>query len=475
MENGYSNHIAYFVHSTSIMSLTGHPASFWRTSFYQHCVPNGTSSTIGHPVRDEMLVENRHSRPRFRRPVRDGILFAFIATVFLWLTSCDDAKRYEISGNDSTPPGAPEFVESKPLAGGARIFFLPPDDEDLLYIEASYTNDAGKIVRFSASYFAEWVDVLGFGSAGEHAVELCAIDRAGNRSTIVPVTVEALEPPLVALAKSVQVLSSFSALMVQWINTLKQPLYVKVELIYTKDGVLSRYPSVTFNAQQMENPEPEIKTIGGLEVNENDPVLVNVTVSDKYDNVCHAMDTTINLLIDGVLDKQEWKLPPPGTAMGNVTQVNAQRMEEVMDGIIDTEIENFLITYQPNPWNLLIDLGEEYELSRVVTHQRWSGYSGTTFGVLDYRGNLYRGDNVLTYRLYSWNETAQTWGWLSDFNIFTPVVTIDSEYTKLGEAGDMSFIFPIVPQFSKPTRWLRFEAVNGKYISEITLHGRKAR
>jgi len=98
------------------------------------------------------------------------------------MAGCEEAKRYEISGGDNTPPGAPIFLDSRPLVGGARVFFLPPDDEDLLYIEASHTSEAGKILRFSASYFAESIDVYGFGRDGYHNIELCAVDRSGNRS-----------------------------------------------------------------------------------------------------------------------------------------------------------------------------------------------------------------------------------------------------------------------------------------------------
>ena len=45
---------------------------------------NGGCRAIGHPVRDEMLVENRHSQPRSHRPVRDGIMSLTGHTASLW-------------------------------------------------------------------------------------------------------------------------------------------------------------------------------------------------------------------------------------------------------------------------------------------------------------------------------------------------------------------------------------------------------
>ena len=381
---------------------------------------------------------------------------------------CEEARRFEIVSDDSMPPGQPVFVDSKPLAGGARIFFQPPADEDLLFVEASYISTVGKELRFSASYFTDSLDVYGFDKEGEHIIELCAVDRAGNRSASIPAMVESLEPAAVSVAKSVEVLSSFSSMMLKWINVSSDPLYVWVDLSYTQNGIRREHTTV-FNTHQSET-----RSVDSLNLYANEQVTVKVSVRDKYDNVAQAKDTAIVLLTDEAIDKDAWTLPASGTRIGSIMQVNGLRLEASIDGIVDIDLENYFITSQTNPWNLIIDLGDEYELSRIVTHQRWTGYI-TTFGVEDYRGNLYRGNNVLTYDLYGWDETQQTWDFFSRRMITQPVVITDSEYTMLGKAGDMAFLYPEEPKFSKPTRWFRLEAVNGTYISEITLYGRKAR
>ena len=165
-----------------------------------------------------------------------GILL--IPTILIVLIGCEEAKRYEISGDDSTPPGSPIFIDSKPLHGGARIFFRAPADEDVLLVEASYANAEGKIVRFTASYFTDSLDVMGFGSEGSHQIELCAVDRAGNRSTSIRETVTALEPPVIAIAKTVRVFPSFSAMLVYWENIFSNTtFYVLVDFSYMQNGV----------------------------------------------------------------------------------------------------------------------------------------------------------------------------------------------------------------------------------------------
>ena len=394
------------------------------------------------------------------------VIIPFIAMI---VAGCEESKRFEISSSSGNPPGAPTFVESVPLAGGARVFFRPPSDFDVLYIEASYVNIAGKTVRFAASFAAGSVDVYGFNREGEHTIELCAVNRAGDRSTSVRCTVEASEPVLITVAKSLHVLSSFSAVLLKWENDTEEPLYVWVDLSYTQNGVRREHTTV------LNTYQTEIRSIDSLKLFAGEQVSVKVNVRDKYDNAIQAKDTSIVLLVDEVLPKGGWSLPESGSAMGGVVQVNGLRIDAVIDGVIDIDAENYFITLQPNPWNLIIDLGEEYELSRIVTHQRWSGYNSG--GAVDPRGNLYRGDNVMAYNLYVWDETALSWGSpLLRHAINLPVVTSDNEYMLIGKAGDKTFISPEEPKFTAPTRFVRYEALNstGKCISEITLYGRKA-
>jgi len=396
--------------------------------------------------------------------------YSFRTTVLLLLAiiiGCEESKRFEISGSDNTPPGTPIFIESQPLSGGARIFFQPPPDLDVLYIEASYQNVAGKLIRFAASFAAGSVDVYGLDRAGEHQIVLCAVDRAGNRSENVNVTIIALEPIVVTVANSVDVLSSFASMLVRWQNESEDPLYVWVDISYTQNGVRREHTTV-FNTYQTET-----RSIEGLNLFDNEPVSVKVTVRDKFDQLVLAKDTTIVLLIDAVIPKEGWKFPDVGTEMGDISQVNGLRMDVVKDGLYDIDAENYFFSLVENPWNLIIDLGDEYEISRILTHQRWSGYNASS-GVVVVRGNLYRGDNILSSNLYGWDKVNQTWELFSRRVIIPPVVSTEGAYTIMGQEGDMDYIYPDVPQFSKPTRFFRVEAINGSSISEITLYGRKA-
>ena len=71
-----------------------------------------------------------------------------------------------------------------------------------------------------------------------------------------------------------------------------------------------------------------------------------------------------------------------------------------------------------------------------------------------------------------WNETTGKWEFCSRQDITVPVVKQENEYILSGDAGDEAFFFPDRPHFSIPTRYLRIEALRGRYLSEITLFGK---
>jgi hypothetical protein len=129
----------------------------------------------------------------------------------------------------------------------------------------------------------------------------------------------------------------------------------------------------------------------------------------------------------------------------------------------------------------MIDLGGEYELSRVVTHQRHRSNTG-----FEIKGMYYIDTNVGVYNMYISDEDETgtiTWDSISRNKIVFPAGLTEMEYKQLGMAGDMAYFYPDDPQFTKPTRWFRYEALFGfgsNYtstntisLSEITLYAKK--
>lgn len=418
------------------------------------------------------------------------IYLLLVAAVLLVITSCEEEKVHRAVSNDKTPPQPPTGVTYQPLYGGARFFYDVPNDEDLLSIEAVYTNTQGNSFSFSASYFVDSLDVYGFGDTINYEIGLYAVDRAGNRSTPVNVTVKPLESAISRVIKSLSLKPAFGSFFIDWMNELKQSINIYVDFSYAQNGETKAFTSV-FSS----NLENDRRFVEDLDLSSDDPVKINVRVSDIYGNISEPVDLgEINLLEDIILPKNDWFLPLANDTVGGVPQGYGDNVEgrlvSVIDGIIDEGNNlNFMHTGGRGrtgnsadgnmPWNVIIDLGDHYELSRIVTHQRHMDFCGDLC-----QGQYYRGENVGLYEMFIWDDDTNEWVYVSQNKIEVPVGLSELEIVKKGKEGDMAYMYPDEPQYTKPTRWFRYRAMKGfggnytldnaNCLSEITLFGKKA-
>ncbi len=413
-----------------------------------------------------------------------------IAAVLLVATSCEEEKVHRATSDDQIPPQPPTEITYEPLYGGARFFYDAPDDEDLLSVEAVYTNKQGDSFSFSASYFVDSLDVYGFGDTIDYEIDLYAIDRAGNRSTPVSVTVRPLESAISRVVNSLELKPAFGSFFVDWINELEQSINVYIDFNYTQSGESRSFTSV-FSS----NLEEDRRFIEDLDLSSEDPVNVSIRVSDIYGNISEPLDMgEIHLLEDMTLPKEGWVLPLNSDSVGGVPQAFGDNVEgrlvSVIDGIIDEGNNlNFMHTGGRGrtgdsddgnmPWNVIIDLGDHYELSRILTHQRHMDFCGDLC-----QGQYYRGENVGLYEMYIWDDDTQAWEYVSENKIEVPEGLSELEIVKKGKEGDEAYMYPDEPQYTKPTRWFRYRAMKGfggnytldnaNCLSEITLYGRRA-
>lgn len=413
-----------------------------------------------------------------------------IAALLILISSCDDDINRNKS-DDSTPPSPVTNVEYKPLFGGARFFYTLPNDEDLLHVEASYTNDKDKTYSFSASYFVDSLDVYGFGDIKSHEVQLYAVDRAGNKSQPVAVKVTPLEPAITRVGESLEVKPAFNSFFVDWKNELEQSINIYVDFSYTQNGEKKEFTSV-FSS----NLPEDRRFVENLRLSSGEPVKVKIRVADIYDNITDPIDMgEVSLLTDIEIPKSDWYLPPANDSMGGIPQAFGDalegRLRYLIDGIIDRgDNLNFMHTGSRGrtgdsddgnmPWNVIIDLGAEYKLSRIVTHQRHSGGINNVN-----RGQYYKYENVGLYEMFTWDEDNSEWVYVTEHMIPVPEGLSELEFVKKGEAGDQAYMYPDDPKFTKPTRYFRYRATKGfsanytrddaNCLSEITLFGQKVK
>jgi hypothetical protein len=417
--------------------------------------------------------------------------FLLISVIVLFC-SCSEEKRYDINSDDILPPGAPVVSRYEALNGAVRIFYTPPTDKDVASVDAQFTRRSdGQTFRHSTSYFSNSILIPGLSDTIEYGVELYAVDRAGNRSPAVIYPVKPLPSAILKVKETMIVKGGFNAVFLRWANELKEPVNVFVDYSFTMDGE-ARSLTRVFTSSTKDNRY----FINDIAIPSDSPIKVRYRISDIYENYTeYSKDTTIYVLKDMEVPKLDpdrnpyWILPLSGTVPFNaygdrVKQVFGDvmdgRMQKVIDGIIDkNESLNYMMADAAHPWSLIIDLGQKYELSRIITHQRHTA-PDTDFSEVG-RGGYYRQGNIGQYRMYRWDEDTRLWELISYHKIEMPQGTLSElEWNKLGRAGDLAYMYPDDPKYTKPTRWFRYEALSGfndNYasgsggsLSEITLY-----
>jgi len=452
-------------------------------------------------------------------------IIILLVSVIAGISACTEEQRYMSSKEDPTPTGAPTNISYKPLYGGARLFYTVPRDEHLASVNAEYTNERGDTYFFSSSFYKDSLDVIGFGDEKEYTVYLYGVNRAGVASKKVPYQVTPLEPAISRVAKSIVLLPGFSSVLLDWENELEQVVNVYASYQYMDNGTPRDLMQAFSSTKAIDR-----RFVEGIFPDEDTPVAVQVWVEDRYGNQSEKIDFgDVFVLTDAPLDKSIMKFPEAmdsyvttrnGTAVN--TFVPAMygnhlegRMWKLIDGVICRYNNlNFFHTggyghngrtsgtsytegpyagrgnMGPNiPWNIIIDLGDYYQLSRIVTVQRHSGNAENTD-----RGQYYRSENCGRFLLYYFDEDELTWvattpttgeqGFIPGQKTPIPVGISDLEWVLLGEAGDMSYFYPVNPQYTKPTRWFRYECLacfdtnytstNANCMSELTIYGKKA-
>ncbi|MDR0566718.1 MAG: DUF4959 domain-containing protein [Prevotellaceae bacterium] len=420
------------------------------------------------------------------------ISFLLICTIPLFCASCSEEARYDINSSDATPPGAPVISRYEPLNGAVRIFYTPPTDADVISVDVQYTRKSdAKTFRFSTSYFSNSILVPGLADTVTYELELYAVDRAGNHSPKIVYPVKPLESAILKVKREMIIKGGFDAVFVKWTNELKEIVNVFMEYTFTLNNE-TRTLTKVFSSSIKDN----MYYITDLNLPPDSPIKIKYWTADNYENVTDYVDTVqVFVLKDMEVPKVDpdrtpyWVLPESNTiplaekgalvrqVFGNTAD---GRIDKVIDGLIDeNESLNYMMTEAAHPWSLIIDLRRYYELSRIVTHQRHTD-ANTDFSSVG-RGGYYRSGNIGQYRMYRWDEETNVWELISFHKIEMPQGTLSElEYNKLGRAGDMAYMYPDDPRYTKPTRWFRYEALSGfsnNYaagtggsLSEITLY-----
>mgnify|MGYP005742746857 FL=1 len=162
----------------------------------------------------------------------------FKITIFILLLACVDDSTHGPYGSDNTAPGLVSINEVINTPGGAIIYFTPPNDEDLLYVKASFTDENEIDREVIVSSVIDSLNIVGFAEEGDYPVDVFAVDRGENESEAVQVTISPLEAPIHAILNSMVGTQDFGGINIAYQNPTRAEVSLNIStcLLYTSDA-----------------------------------------------------------------------------------------------------------------------------------------------------------------------------------------------------------------------------------------------
>lgn len=374
-------------------------------------------------------------------------------------------------GADTIPPKPVSHVKVKALNGGALISYQLPDDHDLLYVKAEYTNSLGQDVFRASSRFSNTIEIDGFNDTLSHNVKIYCVDQHNNQSVPVEISVQPLISFIYLVQQSIQIKPDLGGVKINWQNPLEKTVFV---YLYSNDNNQEKVHILSSSKAE------EQFVIRGMDsVYYNFSTLVEDFNGNKTEKL--YLDR-VKPLFEEKIDKSSWTLVQSLSVNGNAWE---GRTVNFWDDIIDTKesaADNsyFIINRDNNggslnfPLDIVIDLNKNIILNRFVVWQRAYWYIQGNNGVsADYY--YYQNENLRSFKLYASND-KQTWLLLGSFDIGDPKdANGNIPASKIQEAIDGHHFE--LEQASDPFRYLKFSITSNYgsetnvYGSEITLYG----
>ena len=388
-------------------------------------------------------------------------LFLVPLLIFL-VTGCSKSDD-----GDTTPPGALTVQNVTPTNGGGIIEYTLPDDNDILYVRAEYTNSNGVDVSRASSSYNNTIEISGLNQTTALTITLYVVDEDYNQSTPIYVELIPLESFIYLVQESIEIASDLGGFRINWDNIESKTVYV---FVHINDGVEEEIRILSSSNAQ------ESIAVRGLPAVE---ISISTRVQDFDENTTGLEEKGIlTPLFEEVIDKSTWTLLASQSVDGNAWEGASSNF---WDDVIDTTGNNsdnsyFMIWRDLNggslnwPLDLVIDLNKNVKITRFTVWQRAYWYNGPS-DVPYY----FQEENMKSFNIYASND-AQTWEELGQFDIGDPRDSEGNIPTTALESAANGHEFEL-DNVSEQFRYLKFSVTSNfgseTYVngSEITLYG----
>lgn len=373
------------------------------------------------------------------------ISIVLLLGVLMW-GACDE-YQHEPYGTDQTIPGVVTEISVTNIPGGAEIFFTAPNDPDLLYVKAVFTDNRGIDREVKVSSVMKSLLVKGFGETGDYNVELYAVDRLDNQSESVDVTISPLEPPVNLIFPTLEGQVDYGGITVKYNNELGAEVSLNVA-VFDPQTKQFEYRESFFTSQKSGSYSfrgfNSVKTRFG------------VYVEDRWGNLSDTLHLEVTPIPDEYLDKSNFSIFKISGDQGFGEYGFSP--SQMWNNVWDSQWDCGSTASASLPHYLTIDLGVNVKLSRMKLYQR---------GGLEYykHGNpkyfkIYGTKDVQELPEYDWANPNKGWTLLRECHSFKPsglpvgqVSAEDEEYQIKGE----EFVFDV--ENLVEIRYVRFEFI----------------
>ena len=385
--------------------------------------------------------------------VRNIICIQIFLLLILMVVSCESVDK-----KDTTPPGELIITRTESTYGGAIISYTLPNDDDILYVRADYTNSKGEAVFRTVSKNVSQIEVSGFVVEEDVTVSLTVVDENQNKSNVVEHIIRPLRSFIYLVQESIEIAPDLGGVQVSWENIEEKTVFVYLH-IADGDEVETRILSSSNATEKI--------FVRGLEAKE---LGFSIEVEDFDGNITSMIDKGyFTPLFEEKINKDTWALVSNLSIDGNAYEgATVNFWDDVVD-TFETNSDNsyFIINRNDNggvlrwPLDIVIDLNKKVKINRFKVWQRAFWYNGP--GDQPY---YYQSENLRSFDLFVSMDKSE-WALLGSFQIEEPT-NGDISQALLDEAvtGHNFNLDEISPEF----RYLKF-SITSNFGSDSFCHG----
>ena len=385
--------------------------------------------------------------------VRNIICIPILLLLISIVVSCESEDK-----KDTTPPGELTITSTEATYGGAIISYTLPNDDDILYVRADYTNGKGEAVFRTVSKHVNQIEVSGFVVEEDVTVSLTVVDENQNKSKAVEHEIRPLQSFIYLVQESIEIVPDLGGVQVSWENIEEKTVFIYLH-IADGDEEETRILSSSNATKNI--------FVRGLEAKE---LGFSTKVEDFDGNITSLIEEGYYTpLFEEKINKDTWALVSNLSIDGNAYEgATVNFWDDVVD-TFETNSDNsyFIINRNDNggvlrwPLDIVIDLNKKVKINRFKIWQRAFWYNGP--GDQPY---YYQSENLRSFDLFVSMDKSE-WALLGSFQIEEPT-NGDISQALLDEAvaGHNFNLDEISPEF----RYLKF-SITSNFGSDSFCHG----